>query len=71
MRALGQQTVGQTDCFHGLAVIDGAHLNPGFMREMLQNGFGIHLVLGRINDDKRRSISGATCQQTDESPGEK
>src|SRR5207244_3134720 len=52
------QAIDQTDRFHRFAVIDSADFDAGLLLELLQNGFGINLVLGSVKED----LASCPCQ---------
>jgi hypothetical protein len=49
--ALGEQAVCETDGLHSFAIEDRADVDAGLFFEIVENGFGIDLVLGAVGDD--------------------
>ena len=51
-----QEPLGQTDRFHGFAIIQGQDLDAGFQRELLEDRLGKVLVLGGIDDQHLAAV---------------
>ena len=58
MILLGEQAVDQPRSLHSLGVIDGFHLDAGFLFERAEDGFREGLIEGAINDHFRGGESG-------------
>src|SRR5437773_564232 len=48
--ALGEKAIGQPDCFHRFAVIDGANFDSGGFFKVAENRFSIDSILGAIDN---------------------
>jgi hypothetical protein len=61
--ALGEQAIGETDRLDSFAVVDGFHLDAGFLLELVDDRLGVFPVLRGVNDYSRLTAKVGDCWQ--------